>query len=204
MGILSSSVSITRYKVAGTLQPPIVDSVASALSRHAISEIGDDALTKSVGWTSVARPYDAEFNDLSFVFGSLFVFSLRIDRKSIPPKLLRKHVSIETTQRIKTSGRHYLSQNEKKSIKDQVIQRLTQRIPATPSIYDVIWDFERQSLWFLSNLRKANEELETLFNKSFQLTLVRLFPFTCADLMAGLSDSERDSLMKLNTAQFTR
>lgn len=204
MGILSSSASITRYKVEGALKSPIVETVATGLSRHAISDIADNTDKPSVGWTSVNRPFQPEFNDLSFVFGSLFIFSLRIDKKTIPPKLFKKHVTIETSKRLQAGGREYLSQNERKLLREEVAQKLTQRIPAIPNIYDIIWNFDQGSLWFFSNLRKSNEELETLFTKSFHVTLLRLFPFTFADLMVGLSDSQRDSLMKLNPTKFSQ
>ena len=52
-----------------------------------------------------------------------------------------------------------------------------------------------------SNLKSANEALETLFIKSFGLHLIRLFPYTTADLIAGLSDHERDLLEKLEQSQ---
>jgi recombination associated protein RdgC len=204
MGILSSSVSITRYKVEGSLKPPIMETVAAELSRHAISEITENSVNTSVGWTSINHPFQPEFSDLSFVFGSLFIFSLRIDKKTIPPKLLKKHVAIETSKRLQAGGRDYLSQNEKKLLKEEVVQKLAQRIPAIPNVYDVIWNFDQGSLWFFSNLRKSNEELETLFTNSFHLTLLRLFPFTFADLMAGLSDSGRDSLIKLSPTNFSQ
>ena len=204
MAILSSSLSITRYKVEGSLKPPIVDTVAEDLSRHAISEIADNSVNTSVGWTSISDPFQPKFSDLSFVFGSLFIFSLRIDKKTIPPKLLKKHVAIETGKRLQAGGRDYLSQNEKKLLREEVAQRLTQRIPAIPNVYDVVWNFDQGFLWFFSNLRKSNEELETLFTKSFHLTLLRLFPFTFADLMAGLSNTGRDSLMKLSPTKFSQ
>ena len=204
MGILSSSVSITRYKVEGALKPPIVETVATGLSRHAISDLTDNSVNTSVGWTAINRPFQPEFGDLSFVFGSLFIFSLRIDKKTIPPKLLKKHVAIETSKRMQAAAREYLSQNERKLLKEEVVHKLTQRIPAIPNIYDVIWNFDEGSLWFFSNLRKSNEELETLFTKSFHVTLLRLFPFTFADLMVGLSDSQRDSLIRLNSTKFSQ
>ena len=71
-------------------------------------------------------------------------------------------------------------------IKDHVINLLNLRIPATPNIYDVIWNYEEASLWFFTNLKAANEELETLFAKSFNLKLIRVFPYTAACTSAGL------------------
>ncbi|MDH4206263.1 MAG: exonuclease, partial [Desulfobacteraceae bacterium] len=86
---------------------------------------------------------------------------------------------------------------EKKSIKDHVVNTLVHRIPAAPNVYDLVWEYDTASLWFFSNLKAANEALETLFIKSFNLQLMRLFPYTAADRMAGLSDQERDVLRKL-------
>jgi DNA recombination-dependent growth factor C len=129
------------------------------------------------------------------------VFALRIDKKSIPPKLIQKHYALYVAKRIADTGRHYLSGNEKKSIKDDVVNTLVHRIPAAPNVYDVVWDYDTASLWFFSNLKAANEALETLFIKSFNLQLIRLFPFTAADRMAGLSDQERDVLRKLEKSR---
>lgn len=79
---------------------------------------------------------------------------------------------------------------------------LLRRIPAIPNVYDLMWNYEDASLWFFSNLKSANEELETLFIKSFGLQLIRLFPYTTADLLAGLSDTQRDLLLKLEPDHF--
>ena len=90
---------------------------------------------------------------------------------------------------------------DKKSIKDQVVNTLIHRIPATPNVYDLVWNYDAASLWFFSNLKAANEALETLFVKSFNLQLIRLFPYTTADRRAKLSDQERDVLRKLEKSR---
>ncbi len=41
MGLLSSSVSITRYRVEGDLEKPVIETVAAALKKNSISEIDD-------------------------------------------------------------------------------------------------------------------------------------------------------------------
>ena len=202
MGILSSSVSVTRYRVEGKIKTPILETVANGLKKNAVAEIDDDVSDKAVGWTSFHKPYHPDFYGSSFVYGNYLVFSLRIDKKSIPAKVLKKHFMIESARRLAKTGREFLSRNEKKLLKDQIIDRLSLRIPATPNLYDIIWNYEESSLWFFSNLKAANEELETLFRHSFDLTLIRLFPYTTADLVLGLSDSERDILSNLSPTAF--
>ena len=203
MSILSSSVSVTRYIVKGKLEKPVLEKIYNGLTQNSIKDIDDDHPEKIVGWTSFENPYVPDFEGSSFVIGSYMVFSMRLDRKSIPSKVIQKHYAIEMDRQLKESGRKYLSRNEKKSIKDHVIDVLSLRIPATPNIYDLIWNIEESWLWFFSNLKAANEELETLFLKSFNLSLIRLFPYTTADLMSGLSDNNRDILLNLSPTKFT-
>jgi DNA recombination-dependent growth factor C len=203
MGLLSSSVSLTRYKVEGKLEDPVLDTIAKGLHKFAVSEIDDDATDKTVGWTSFQNPYQPDFSGSSFVYGNYLVFSLRIDKKSISPKVVKKHYTREMAKRMEDTGRDFLSRNEKTMIKDRVLNMLSLRIPATPNIYDIIWNYEESYLWFFTNLKSANEDLETLFSQSFRLTLIRLFPYTMAELTSALSDSERDDLNNLSPTQFS-
>ncbi len=203
MGILSSSVSITRYKVEGKLANPILDTVRKGLKKNSILEIDNEASDKAVGWTSFETPYIPNFDDSSFIIGSHFVFSVRMDKKSIPAKVIQKQYAMDMAKKLEATGRSFLSKTEKKEIKDHVIHVLSLRIPATPNIYDLIWNYEDGTLLFFSNLKGANEELETLFSKSFKLTLIRLFPFTMAELTSDLSDSEKDIVSKLSPTLFS-
>jgi DNA recombination-dependent growth factor C len=201
MGLLSSRMSVTRYKVTSQLDGSVHETVYQGLKKHAIPKIEENGSEATAGWTSFETPYAPNFEGYSFVFGSYMVFALRIDKKSIPPKLIQKHYALYVAKRLADTGRHYLSGNEKKSIKDHVVNTLVHRIPATPNVYDLVWEYDTASLWFFSNLKAANEALETLFIKSFNLQLIRLFPYTTADLVAGLSDQERDVLRKLEKSR---
>jgi recombination associated protein RdgC len=203
MGLLSASNSITRYTVSGHLKKPVLRMVAAGLNKNVISEIDDHAADKSVGWTSFEKPYQPDFRGSTYVFGAYLVFALRIDKKTIPPRVLKKHLMIESARRLADSGRQYFSRNEKQTIKDHVVDRLNQKVPATPHVYDIIWNYEDSVLWFFSNLKAANEELETLFLRSFDLNLVRVIPYTAAHLDSDLTDSEKDLLLKLSPTKFS-
>jgi hypothetical protein len=105
---------------------------------------------------------------------------------------------------LEKTGRSFVTREEKGMLKEKVLAELRSRIPATPEVYDLIWQYEERTVWFFSLLKAANEELETLFAQSFNLTLIRLFPFTIADLAAGLSNEQRDVLLKVSPTAFSR
>ncbi len=202
MSLLSNSASITRYKVNGKIKPPVFETVANGLTNNTIAEIDNQVSDMAVGWTSFEKPFQPDFSGSIFVYGNYFVFSLRIDKKNIASKILKKQYTVEAAKRLADSGREYLSKSEKKMIKDHVMNALCLRIPATPNIYDLVWNYEDSSVWFFSNLKAANEELETLFSKSFDLSLIRVFPYTAAYLSSEFSDSQRDELQQTSPTHF--
>ncbi|MFO7555768.1 MAG: recombination-associated protein RdgC [Desulfobacterales bacterium] len=179
-----------------------METLVAGLKKNVIREIDEDPTDKEVGWTSFEKPYQPDFEGASLSIGTHWVFSLRIDKKKIPLKVVQKMCAQETAKKLTESGREFLSRNEKKILRENVINTLSLRIPATPSIYDLIWSYEDACVFFFSNLKEANEELETLFAKSFKLTLIRLFPFTIADLNAGLANADRDILSNLTPTRF--
>lgn len=202
MGLHSGSVAITRYKIDGDPIENPLNLVRNGLATHIIKEIDDEARLYSAGWTSLTDPFKPFFDDSSFSIGAYFVFALRIEKKTIPARIVRKYYLQELDRRLTESNREHFSRNEKKLIKENVIQNLSVRIPATPSVYELLWNTENGLLTFLSNQKAANEELETLFAKSFNLRLIRLFPYTMAEFNTNLTHDQRDALSTLTVTTF--
>ncbi len=202
MSFLSSNVSITNYIVNGQLEEPVAETIFERLSSHVIEDIDGEATDKSVGWTSYDNPFEPDFKGSQFIIGSHFVFSLRIDKKQISPRVILKHYQKELAKKLKETGRDYLNKGEKKAVKDYVITMLYQRIPASPYVYDMVWNYEKSRISFFSNQKTANDEFETLFIKSFNLELIRIFPYTSAFFLQNISDSEKDILNSLKPDSF--
>jgi len=198
MGLLSSSTSVTQYQVEGQLEEPIIDTVANGLKKQTIVDIDGNPSLAAAGWTSFKTPYEPGFEDHSFVIGIDFVFSLRIDKKSIPQKLVHKQVLHQSAKKQKALKRDFLSNDEKKIIKEGVIASLSLKVPAIPSIYDVVWQYEKGIVWFFSNLKTANEHLESLFVKSFGLHIIRKIPYTMAAFDKTLTSADLDRLNQLS------
>ncbi len=202
MGLLSSSVAVTRYLVNGKLEDPVLETIRSGLENHMIRESGAESQDKNTGWTSFERPYSPDFSGSSFIVGPHIVFGLRIDKKTLPSKVVKQHVTLEGERRMAESGRDFLSREEKKQVREHVELVLLSRIPATPNIYDVLWNVEDNMLWLFTTQNTAKEELETLFFESFRVSLVPLFPYTEAELSCGLSEQEQDQLSIISPTLF--
>ena len=57
MGLLSPSVSITRYRVEGKLEDPVIETVTRGLKKYILREIDKDEAEKTSGWTSFNNPF---------------------------------------------------------------------------------------------------------------------------------------------------
>lgn len=204
MGLLSASVSVARYRVDGKIEEAVMETVHAGLKENAITTIEDEYAEITLGWTPFGSDFNPDFEKITFTFGNFFLFSLRIDKKSVPSKIIQKYISIEIDKKLKEEGRQFLSKNEKTDIRENVTDKLMRQMPSTPNIYDVLWDHEAQSVLFFSTQKAANEELETLFSKSFKLRLIRLFPFTIVEGSAIFSDEERDMVLNLAPANVNR
>ena len=203
MQLLSSTLSLTRYRVGEKLCDPVMDTIRNGLKNNAIREIDNDPAVKSTGWVPSDNPFQHDFDSADILFGTTVVFCLRIDKKTIPPKIVNKHYNTALKKRLAETEREHLSKNEKQKLKEEVLHRLYIRIPATPSMYDLVWHYETGDLWFFSNLKEANEELETLFATSFKVSLTRIFPYTAAQFISNLHGESLDVLHTVSPAVFT-
>ena len=100
MGVLSSSVSITQYKVEGQLPTPVNEAVLEGLQKNSITDIDNESEELVSGWASFENPYKPEFQLSGVSIDTLFLFSLRIDKKSIPSKTMKKHYFLEMSKRL--------------------------------------------------------------------------------------------------------
>lgn len=203
MALLSRSNTLTRYHVNGNNTALSLEYIREKLQQNRFPEIEDPAAFFTSGWTPFESHYLSDFSEKTIIFGNFILFCLRIDKKTVPSKILKKQIIIETQKRLQETGKEFLSKNEKKALKEDIEASLLLRIPATPNIYDILWDMEKNELYVFSSQKAANEEIETLFSKSFGLHLIRIFPYTAAMQNQILSDAEKDRFTTLSPVRFS-
>lgn len=202
MGLLSGSSSFTRYKVNGPIAEPLVETVRQALAQNTVEDIDNKPEEKTLGWASFAKPFVQDMSHTDIAIGAYLVFALRMDKKTLPARVVRQHAMQETRKRLAASGRAFLSKQEKEEVKEQVAKRLFVRLPPVPFFFDVLWNMETGILTFFSTQKAAREAFESLFYKSFGVTIIPLYPFTWAQVGAGFDEDELLQLEKLAPAPF--
>ena len=204
MGLISSTHSVARYHIDGKIEGSINEKVREGLIKYSIPKIENEYDEISAGWTPLESPYNPDFESFSFQFGTYFVFSLRVDKKSIPAKLIQKYIAMEIEKKKEKSGRDFISKNEKSELKEHVIDILMHKIPAVPSLYDVLWDYEEKNLYLYTTQKAANEFFETIFLKSFKLKPIRLFPYTLIETKSSFQSSQKDKFLTLTPLKYSR
>ncbi len=204
MGFLSATQSMSRYHILDAFDTEPMEQVRNGLIQHAIPKQENEYEEISAGWTPFESPYLPDFEQFSFVFGSYFLFSLRIDKKSIPAKLVHKQMAIEIEKKKAETGRDFISKNETSDIKETVMDVLMHKMPFIPNVYDVLWDYDANTLFLLTTQKAANEFFETLFFKSFNLKPVRLFPYTLVETKSSFSSTQIDRTLTLTPLHFSR
>ncbi|OQY01660.1 MAG: hypothetical protein B6I26_03395 [Desulfobacteraceae bacterium 4572_130] len=205
MPFMSNTTSLTTYKIKEKLETENLNkTIIEILEKHKINENIEDSAGKLVSWTSVETPYVPNFETSSVVFGASYIFALRVDEKKIPPSLIKKYCAQEQAKRIDYKEKKFLSINEKKRIKEKVIDELNAKILPTPNVYEVVWEYEKNKLYFFTTKISANEDLESFFGKTFNLNLIRIFPYTSIFLNSHLSSSIKDNLLNSEPTNFLR
>ncbi|OQY53350.1 MAG: exonuclease [Desulfobacteraceae bacterium 4572_89] len=202
MGLISSTHSMSRYHIEGKFETAVMDEVRNGLIKNSIPKLENVYEEISAGWTPCESPYNPDFEKFSFIFGNYFSFSLRIDKKSIPAKLIQKHMALEIEKKKEESGRDFISKNEKTEIKEKITDILMYKIPSIPSIYDVLWNYEEGSLFLFTTQKAANEFFETIFLKSFDLKPIRLFPYTIVETKSKLSADQKENVLSLSPLKY--
>ena len=93
---------------------------------------------------------------------------------------------------------------EKTEIKEHITDILMHKIPAVPNLYDVLWNYEENIVYFYTTQKADNELFETIFLKSFGLKAVRLFPYTIIETQSDFSNLKKEQAQSLVQIKYSR
>ncbi|WP_294625915.1 recombination-associated protein RdgC [uncultured Bilophila sp.] len=198
MGLLGTSCSFTRFRIADSVPQELWMNIPAKLKQFAFQDIDDIPEERAWGWTSFEDMLDTQWRSALPEKGAYLAFALRLDTRRIPPAVLKKHVMIalrEEEARIKEQGKKFIARDRKTELRDQVKLRLLGRFLPIPAIFDVVWATDSNIVYLASTQSKLIELFMNHFTLTFDLHLEPLTPYAlAATLMDEASLSRLDNL----------
>ena len=186
MGLMKGTLTFSRYRLREPLPGNFQEFIHRQIKRFAFRELSMGSEEKSSGWTSLDNILDTQFEYANYAVGDYLTFSFRLDRKKVPPSLMKiKYLEAEK-KALGAKTKKFLSKGEKEELKERIHLELLSKTYPVPSFFDVCWSLSGGWVIFGSLSPKAAEEFEKLFKKSFNLTLSPLVPWDPQRLEAGL------------------
>jgi len=172
-----------RYRVLN--QPAAIprDEWLGALREHRFREPPSSALGgETLGWTALQNLCVTEFTHESCFFNQYFCWSLRIDNKTLPAKLLSALLDLRIQDWLAETGRERIPARVKGEIKDQLQLELFPRQLPSVGVHEIAWDLKSETIRIFANSTKVNESFRILFSQSFGLETRAIGP---VDLVAA-------------------
>ena len=199
MGLIKGTLTLSKYRVIGSLPDNFKDFIDNQIKLFAFRELSIGESEKSVGWTSLENVLDTDFEYANYLLADYLIFSLRIDRKIISSSLLNLKVLEAERKFIAERGKDKIYREERAEIKERVYLSLLKQTPPIPSFCEICWNVSRGWLLFGSLSEKAKEDFEDLFKKTFKLTLRRFIPWDTKYMDSQMAER----ILSINSSNFS-
>jgi recombination associated protein RdgC len=189
MGLKKGAFSFSRFRVSSPLSGNFAELFDEKIKSFAFRDFFPVNEEKSLGWTGLQNILDRSFSYAAHSLGDYRVFSLRIDRKTIPPALLRLRF-LEAEQDM-LAGRETkkLFKEEKEALRDGLRQDLLKQAPPVPSLLDVCWSLSKGMIFFSSHAEKVLQDFQDVFRETFGIDIGLYAPWL-DELEQGKDDAE--------------
>jgi hypothetical protein len=176
MGLIKGNFSFMRFSVEGQLPQAFTAFINNRIKGSSFREARNSTEEKRMGWVSLTDILDADFEKANYALGDYLIFSLRIDRKLISPKLMKIRLMEEQRRFLAEHGQTRIGKSMNEGIKDKVKLELMTKSDPVPSFYDVLWAVGQNKVYFSSLSDKVADDFVDLFKKTFSLGLTRILP----------------------------
>jgi DNA recombination-dependent growth factor C len=167
--LLKGTISRTIFKPDKKLEN--MTAIREALERFAFKKLDPaDVRDESTGWIDAIMSFDSKnFNAL--MHDGFMIFALRTDKFSFSSSQIRPHLE-EAEHLFKIENNlEYISAQQKKEIKEQVIKKLKVNSIPKVTITEVAWDMETNLVHLFSQSSQVAVRFTDIFEKTFELNL---------------------------------
>jgi recombination associated protein RdgC len=178
LGALSGSMSAARYHVRGDLPKDVRRSYPERIRLRKFEPLrADEEAEERAGWCAVSAPFDLELTSPKIFQGPYLALGLRVDRYRFPPAVLNAELAQASQALREKNGQERLSRAQKAELKVRIVQRLRRKYLPSMRAVDLVWNLDREQLYFWSGSAALKQHLGALFELSFGLELVPSSPW---------------------------
>jgi recombination associated protein RdgC len=178
VGIMSGAMTVRRFRVVGDVPDDYRDAYRRRLDEYAFRERPTEQGKEEVeGWVQVHNLLDAEFEDLNrWLYNNLAVFSLRVDKKSLPAALFRATLQKKCEAWCKDRGSERCPSSVKKQLKEELEAEWLKRTLPRVAITECCWNITEGYLLLHSLSETSADRFKKRFHRTFGLKLVAWSP----------------------------
>lgn len=178
MGLITGKASFVKLGVTGQLPDSPLEFIRSKVMALSFKDIDEAYDEYSIGWVSLLDMLDPEFVTCDIVVGAYVAMALRVDERKVSAAVLKKFIRKEEQRIMKEKGLPRLGRRYKIEIKERIRTELIRKAKPAPSVFEILWNLDQETVFFFSTNARAQALLEDFFQQSFGLQLVRMVPFT--------------------------
>ncbi|MCB9758996.1 MAG: recombination-associated protein RdgC [Alphaproteobacteria bacterium] len=178
MGILKGPMTARRYIALGEVPDGFRERYVEALNANAFREpFSKTSKEETVGWVSSHNLLDTDFTDLNmWLYNQYALFSLRVDKKSLPANLFRATLEQRGRQWCEEHGQERLPRSVKNELKDNLEFEWLQRTLPRVQVTEVVWNVVEGTVLYHSLSQASNDRFRKLFHRTFGLALEAVNP----------------------------
>lgn len=202
MGIMSNTVSICQYEVAGEIPGSDVRLwIQQCLEGAKFEPIDTVPDGESQGWVRFDEHTSSDFSVFdAFSFEHYCLFTLRRDVRKVPAALLKNLVEKECVQWLRERPKlHKVPASRKREIRENIQASLLAKTLPDPSVCDVLWNTQTGLVTIANIGGKMLDLVEDEFAATFEgISLVPVHPIRRAEKV--LPAEHLDALERVNQA----
>lgn len=202
MGLSNGAVTCRTYHTAEELPADFLSRVEKDLRQRAFRPVNPEQAPTSMGWVNARNVLDTDLRLEKVQYEDFLVIGLRLDKITLNNQLLKAHFAQRMEKILKEQGRKQMSRDEKSSLLDDVRLELMKKQTPSTALYEMAWNLQSNCVYFSNTGKKVNTEFCDLFQETFHVGLMPLFPYLRAELRCE-REGTMDDLVRVEPAIFS-
>lgn len=174
MGLLTSRMSVTRFRVTGDLPDrPLSDFLRDRLAEYAFKDPPQGIGREEVeGWAEVPQLLDTDFADINtWLHNDIAVFGLRIDKKRLPPLLFKATLNKRCQDWCTEHGLERCPASVRAQVRDLLEEEWLRRQLPSVKLIEIAWRITDRQVLVHARSETVLDRVRKRFFRTFGLRL---------------------------------